>query len=85
MTTVLDNGCDIVNLSYGEFSSKHDSGCIVDLMTNLVERHNVMLVSSAGNAGPALGSVCAPGGKNTEYPSQCRWIKRVPVIFVIDL
>ncbi|EQC32461.1 hypothetical protein SDRG_09788 [Saprolegnia diclina VS20] len=59
---VLDNKCDVVNMSYGEFASKHNSGRTIDVIQELVDRHGVTFVSSAGNEGPALGTIGAPGG-----------------------
>ncbi|RHY41327.1 hypothetical protein DYB38_000207 [Aphanomyces astaci] len=62
---VLENKVDVVNMSYGEFASKHDSGRVVDVVRDLVEKHGVTFVSSAGNEGPALGTVGAPGGSSS--------------------
>ncbi|OQR99082.1 tripeptidyl-peptidase [Achlya hypogyna] len=62
---VLENGCDVVNMSYGEFASKHDGGRTIDVIKELVERHGITFVSSAGNEGPALGTVGAPGGTSS--------------------
>ncbi|OQS04901.1 tripeptidyl-peptidase [Thraustotheca clavata] len=59
---VLENKCDVVNMSYGEFATKHDAGRAIEAIRELVERHGVTFVSSAGNEGPALGTVGAPGG-----------------------
>ncbi|TDH66684.1 uncharacterized protein CCR75_007853 [Bremia lactucae] len=59
---VMDANVDIVNMSYGEFASLHNYGRIVELSNELVDEHNVTFVVSAGNEGPALGTVGAPGG-----------------------
>ncbi|GMF28281.1 unnamed protein product [Phytophthora lilii] len=59
---VMDSNVDIVNMSYGEYASQHDYGRIVELSNELVNEHNVTFVVSAGNNGPALGTVGAPGG-----------------------
>lgn len=59
---VLASNADIVNMSYGEYASEHNYGRVVELATELVDQHNVVFVTSAGNNGPALGTVGAPGG-----------------------
>lgn len=64
LIAVLKHNCDVINLSYGEFSSRHNSGRIIALAQEIVETHNVVFVSSAGNSGPALTTVGAPGGSS---------------------
>ncbi|OWZ15801.1 Tripeptidyl-peptidase [Phytophthora megakarya] len=59
---VMDANVDVVNMSYGEYASQHNYGRIVELSNELVDQHNVTFVVSAGNNGPALGTVGAPGG-----------------------
>ncbi|ETN14421.1 hypothetical protein PPTG_07472 [Phytophthora nicotianae INRA-310] len=59
---VMDANVDVVNMSYGEYASQHNYGRIVELSNELVDEHNVTFVVSAGNNGPALGTVGAPGG-----------------------
>uniref|UniRef100_M4BCP7 Tripeptidyl-peptidase II n=1 Tax=Hyaloperonospora arabidopsidis (strain Emoy2) TaxID=559515 RepID=M4BCP7_HYAAE len=59
---VMDSSVDIVNMSYGEYASQHNYGRIIELSKELVDEHNVTFVVSAGNNGPALGTVGAPGG-----------------------
>lgn len=53
---------DIINMSFGELSRDVDRGRFVELANELVRKHNVIFVSSAGNDGPGLSSVSAPGG-----------------------
>lgn len=53
---------DLINMSYGEPASRPSTGAFVNLARELVEKHNIIFVSSAGNAGPALTTVGAPGG-----------------------
>jgi tripeptidyl-peptidase-2 len=62
---IINSKCDIVNMSYGEYAGDHNIGRIVELAKELVEEHNITFVCSAGNNGPSLGSVGAPGGSST--------------------
>ncbi|KAF8385565.1 tpp-2, partial [Pristionchus pacificus] len=55
-------GVDIVNMSFGEYAHIPDQGRVIDQLKKLVEKHGVVFVSSAGNNGPALSTVGAPGG-----------------------
>ena len=57
--------CDVINLSYGEGAAVANSGRFVRLAEDLVHRHGVVFVSSAGNNGPALSTVGAPGGTSS--------------------
>jgi tripeptidyl-peptidase-2 len=66
---VLDSNVDVVNMSYGEYASQHNYGRIVELSNELVDEHNVTFVVSAGNNGPALGTVGAPGGTTSSMLS----------------
>ncbi len=62
---VLDNKCDLINMSYGESAAVHNTGRIVEMYRDLVDDHHVIFVSSAGNSGPALTTVGAPGGTSS--------------------
>ena len=62
---VLRNRCDLVNMSYGEPSHLPNRGRLVSLFSELVNRHGVVFVASAGNAGPALSTVGSPGGTSS--------------------
>lgn len=62
MVAVLENGVDVVNMSYGGAGGFPNEGLQVDLLAELVNRHDVLFVASAGNDGPALSTVGSPGG-----------------------
>uniref|UniRef100_A0AC35UHN6 Tripeptidyl-peptidase 2 n=1 Tax=Rhabditophanes sp. KR3021 TaxID=114890 RepID=A0AC35UHN6_9BILA len=50
----IEKKVDVVNLSYGEASTVDNKGKIVDVINNMVNKHGILFISSAGNAGPAL-------------------------------
>lgn len=54
--------CDIINLSYGEDAVLSNRGRFKELADELVLKHNIIFLSSAGNDGPAISTVNAPGG-----------------------
>jgi len=65
LSAVVRNRCDLINMSYGEPTSAPDRGRLIDLFSEVVNEHGVIFVSSAGNAGPALSTVGAPGGTSS--------------------
>lgn len=57
---------DLANMSYGEASSVNDYGRFAELLRDeVIGKGGTVFVSSAGNAGPALSTVGAPGGTTT--------------------
>ncbi|KAK5983257.1 Subtilase-type proteinase, partial [Trichostrongylus colubriformis] len=53
---------DMVNMSFGEGTHFPDKGRVIDELKRIVDDHNILFVSSAGNNGPALTTVGSPGG-----------------------
>ncbi|KAJ3276748.1 tripeptidyl-peptidase II Tpp2 [Terramyces sp. JEL0728] len=61
---------DVANLSYGEAAHVQEFGRFIDLLKNeVINKNGTIFVSSAGNAGPALTTVGAPGGVSSEIIS----------------
>jgi len=57
--------CDVINLSYGEAVALPNTGRFIQLAERLVQEYGITFVSSAGNNGPAITTVGAPGGTST--------------------
>ena len=55
-------GCHIVNMSFGEAAAISNSGRIKKLIDEMIHKDNILFCASAGNNGPALTTVGAPGG-----------------------
>ncbi|MDJ0523023.1 MAG: S8 family serine peptidase, partial [Planctomycetota bacterium] len=62
LIAALRNGCHLINMSYGGPTPTPNRTRMEKLYTEIVNEHNVIFVSSAGNEGPALSTVAAPGG-----------------------
>ncbi|XP_041002868.1 tripeptidyl-peptidase 2-like [Juglans microcarpa x Juglans regia] len=62
LIAAVEHKCDLINMSYGEATLLPDYGRFVDLVNEVVNKHRMIFVSSAGNSGPALSTVGAPGG-----------------------
>lgn len=57
---------DVINMSYGEHAAWSNSGRVGELMAELVSRYGVVWVASAGNHGPALGTIGTPPDISTD-------------------
>ncbi|HJO09396.1 MAG TPA: S8 family serine peptidase [Verrucomicrobiota bacterium] len=62
LIAVLENNCQLINMSYGGPSQDPNDGRLAALYSEIVNKHNVIFVASAGNNGPALSTVGSPGG-----------------------
>jgi subtilisin family serine protease len=60
LRAVVENGCDLVNLSYGEPTPWPASGRLIAQISDAVRRRGIIFITSAGNSGPALGTVGGP-------------------------
>ncbi|OMO97822.1 hypothetical protein COLO4_14332 [Corchorus olitorius] len=65
LIAAVEHKCDLINMSYGEATLLPDYGRFVDLVNEVVNKHRLIFVSSAGNSGPALNTVGAPGGTSS--------------------
>ena len=48
---------DLINMSYGEHSHWSSQGRVGEMMAEVINKHGVVWVASAGNDGPALSTV----------------------------
>ncbi|XP_026379744.1 tripeptidyl-peptidase 2-like isoform X1 [Papaver somniferum] len=62
LIAAVEHKCDLINMSYGEDTLLPDYGRFIDLVNEAVNKHRLIFISSAGNSGPALNTVGAPGG-----------------------
>lgn len=54
-------GCDLINMSFGEPTRTPNQGRVPEHFADFVNKHGMIYISSAGNAGPALSTAGAPG------------------------
>ncbi|XP_050313767.1 tripeptidyl-peptidase 2 isoform X2 [Anthonomus grandis grandis] len=50
----------VINMSYGEHAHWVDTGRVGNLVNEIVNKYGIIWVSSAGNSGPALGTISTP-------------------------
>ncbi|KAK3447198.1 hypothetical protein EUGRSUZ_A02778 [Eucalyptus grandis] len=62
LIAAVEHKCDLINMSFGEPTMLPDYGRFVDLANEVINKHRLVFISSAGNSGPALSTVGAPGG-----------------------
>uniref|UniRef100_A0ACD5Z3T0 Uncharacterized protein n=1 Tax=Avena sativa TaxID=4498 RepID=A0ACD5Z3T0_AVESA len=65
LIAAVEHKCDLINMSYGEPTLLPDYGRFIDLVNEVVDKHRIIFISSAGNNGPALNTVGAPGGTSS--------------------
>uniref|UniRef100_A0A2R5LKX2 Tripeptidyl-peptidase 2 n=1 Tax=Ornithodoros turicata TaxID=34597 RepID=A0A2R5LKX2_9ACAR len=59
VTRVVETGCQVINMSYGEHSH-WAGGRVMELLHEVVDKHGAIMVVSASNHGPALFTVGTP-------------------------
>ncbi|RKP38250.1 subtilase family-domain-containing protein, partial [Dimargaris cristalligena] len=64
---LIQNRCDLANMSYGEPTTKADDGYFVNMVRDeVIGRFGCIFVASAGNEGPGLSTTGCPGGTTTD-------------------
>eukprot|EP01063_Lacrimia_lanifica_P001405 TRINITY_DN10711_c0_g2_i1.p1 TRINITY_DN10711_c0_g2~~TRINITY_DN10711_c0_g2_i1.p1 ORF type:complete len:1321 (+),score=563.72 TRINITY_DN10711_c0_g2_i1:40-4002(+) len=62
---MMSHKVDLVNMSFGEAAGRANAGRFIKLVDELVYKHGTIFLSSAGNSGPALSTVGAPGATSS--------------------
>ncbi|WP_437227212.1 S8 family serine peptidase [Planctomicrobium sp. SH661] len=62
LQATVEHRCDLINMSYGEPTSAPNQGALIDAFNEIVREKGVIFVASAGNDGPGISTVGAPGG-----------------------
>lgn len=65
LIAAVEHKCDLINMSYGEPTMLPDYGRFIELVNEVVDKHRLIFISSAGNSGPALSTVGSPGGTSS--------------------
>lgn len=60
LNEIVKKNCHIANYSYGEPISGRN-GRFMDMLNEYIVKHNIIFVTSAGNSGPNITTVGAPG------------------------
>ncbi|GMH77981.1 hypothetical protein TL16_g07609, partial [Triparma laevis f. inornata] len=66
--------CEVVNMSYGEAVALQERGRVKHELDRLAYSKNVLFLASAGNNGPGLSTVGAPGGMVDSVISVGAWV-----------
>jgi tripeptidyl-peptidase II len=56
---------DVINMSYGEATAVCNAGAFIALAEEVVYKHGILIIASAGNNGPAMSTSGCPGGTST--------------------
>ena len=64
----LENKVDLCNMSYGECSAIPNGGRFIELVKDLVTKHNTIFVAAGGNRGPGMTTIGAPGEPSRALP-----------------
>ncbi|KAG0480500.1 hypothetical protein HPP92_011358 [Vanilla planifolia] len=65
LIAAVQHKCDLINMSYGGPTLLPDYGRFINLVNEVVGKHRLLFIASAGNNGPALSTVGAPGGTSS--------------------
>jgi tripeptidyl-peptidase-2 len=71
---VIEYKCDLVNCSFGEPVFFSHLGPALSAIQELVEKYGVVFCVSAGNNGPGIETVGAPGGSIPEVVSVAAYV-----------